>query len=97
MDRQLVTLDRSISISSKERILSALLEAGVVVKQIYNYRVRSPRSRDDSHVQSQVYKGILFSVESDSPTTLQSWRSSLKGFVGVQDIEEDSVVKTAAS
>lgn len=46
---QLVTLDRSITNVSKDKILDVLLRLGAVVKQEYNYRVRR-RSDPSPHV-----------------------------------------------
>ncbi|BGP19834.1 hypothetical protein JCM10213_003143 [Rhodosporidiobolus nylandii] len=75
----LVTLERSITNSAKDKILDVLLRSGAVVKEEYNYRV---------------YKGILFSIPVDSDKGLMSWQSSLVKQDGVKYVEEDQVVKT---
>ncbi|GAA5873498.1 hypothetical protein JCM8547_005447 [Rhodosporidiobolus lusitaniae] len=46
----LITLERSITNSAKDKILDVLLRSGAVVKEEYNYRV---------------FKGVLFSAPND--------------------------------
>ncbi|BGP36984.1 hypothetical protein JCM10450v2_000894 [Rhodotorula kratochvilovae] len=75
----LVTLDRTISNVTKDKILDMLLRLGAVVKQEYNYRV---------------YKGILFTVPSAHDKGLSSWQSSLLKLAGVKYVEEDSLMTT---
>ncbi|GAA5845825.1 hypothetical protein JCM11251_001815 [Rhodosporidiobolus azoricus] len=75
----LVTLDRSITNSAKDKILDVLLRSGAVVKEEYNYRV---------------YKGILFTIPSSTDKGLSAWETSLTRETGVKYVEEDQLVKT---
>ncbi|GAA6024724.1 hypothetical protein JCM10207_002810 [Rhodosporidiobolus poonsookiae] len=75
----LVTLERTITNSGKDKILDVLLRSGAVVKEEYNYRV---------------YKGILFTIPSSADKGLTSWQVALTKEAGVKYVEEDSVVKT---
>ncbi|GAA5968497.1 hypothetical protein JCM8115_004195 [Rhodotorula mucilaginosa] len=74
----LVTLDRSITNVSKDKILDVLLRLGAVVKQEYNYRV---------------YKGILFTIPASSDKGLDSWSSALSAQDGVKYVEKDEVMR----
>ncbi|GAA5865565.1 hypothetical protein JCM3774_002052 [Rhodotorula dairenensis] len=77
----LVTLDRSITNVSKDKILDVLLRLGAVVKQEYNYRV---------------YKGILFTIPASSDKGLDSWSSALSAQEGVKYVEKDEIMRTNA-
>ncbi|GJN87658.1 hypothetical protein Rhopal_000613-T1 [Rhodotorula paludigena] len=77
----LITLDRSISNVTKDKILDVLLRLNAVVKQEYNYRV---------------YKGILFTIPAAKDKGLSSWQSSLSKLAGVKYVEKDDVVTTQA-
>ncbi|GAA6006879.1 uncharacterized protein JCM10292_000345 [Rhodotorula paludigena] len=77
----LITLDRSISNVTKDKILDVLLRLNAVVKQEYNYRV---------------YKGILFTIPAGKDKGLSSWQSSLSKLAGVKYVEKDDVVTTQA-
>ncbi|ORY88563.1 hypothetical protein BCR35DRAFT_301302 [Leucosporidium creatinivorum] len=75
----LVTLSRTISNASKDKLLDVLMRQGAVVKQVFDYRV---------------FKGVLFTVPSTSDRGLSSWQSALLKEDGVKIVEEDTIVKT---
>ncbi|GAA5917815.1 hypothetical protein JCM6882_004156 [Rhodosporidiobolus microsporus] len=75
----LVTLERSISNTAKDKILDVLLRSGAVVKEEYNYRV---------------FKGILFTIPTSADKGLTAWENALTKQEGVKYVEEDQLVKT---